>query len=185
MRLNATEMPPERLRLVILVLGLGLAFFVYSGVEKKVDNLRYERVLGNESSASGLAEHRPSQSQLPIVVASGKQGVGKDLVVSDELIAGAFNPVVVVEDEEDEISEEEPEVRLIELLLQQYRPVVGAISSRGAVINGIHYSVGESLNNMPVFADGKLKVTPRLVSVSHAGAVIQIQDDRELLKFSY
>lgn len=184
---SVDSVSPENLRLIILALGAGLAFFVYTGVEKKVKEIPWTPILGNVTEATGHEQESRSQDALPIVIARNTTALDRKLIFSDELIAGAFNPVEeIIEDDLEAAAEAEPEIVYspLEILLRTYRPSISAITGRGAVINGIHYNVGEQITGLAVMV-GTERQVPKLTAVSRKGAVLALGDESQTLTFVY
>lgn len=172
---------PEMLRMMILALGGFVAFMTFNAVSKRVDDLRYTPLLGVNMDVSEDVSGQLRHDALPIVLAEAKLAAGDALLLSDELIAGAFS---ALQKEEDEIVEQEVKVDAVELLMTTRNPRVSAITGRGAVINGEHYSVGEKVVRLSIPLDGVM-VTPVLARVGAKGAVLTLEKQTVEVPFVY
>lgn len=173
------SIPPQTFRFLMMgacVLGL---YATWDVLQSKVQELRYLPVLGEQSHSQAVAERDELQS-LPIVMARNEYPVDEVGQISDEAIEAAFNTPVV------EVDEPEPvKFNMAQQLIMRFRPVVSALSTNGAVINGQFWSVGESIANMPLRAsDGRI-VTPSVASVGSVGVVLAIEGETVNLTFNH
>lgn len=180
---SVDSISPELMRMIILAAGAAIAFFVYSGIDKKKSDLMYTEIYGSNMGADTTVVTTQSQDALPIVIARSKSSTKSHVAFSDELIAGAFNPrkkvVVVVEEDT-----QEPVVKVLQLVSIIHRPQVSGQTNSGVFINGTHYLPGELLPNLAVNVDGEAK-TPKLTRITKDQVTIVYRDETLQLPFEY
>ncbi|MBA1280201.1 hypothetical protein [Stutzerimonas stutzeri] len=176
----STSVPPQALRAFTLgACALGL-IATWDVVQKKVQELAFQPVYGEQTHATAVAV-RDELYSLPIVMAKSDVPVEEGSAISDAAIEAAFRKPIV------EIDDDEPEpvkVSLAHQLIMQYRPYVNGLSTNGAIVNGQFWSVGEPMATMPMRnAMGQI-VTPKIESIISGRVVLSIADEALTLTFN-
>lgn len=174
---------PSVFKNLAIVIGLFIVFSVWQAVNAKIADLRYQPVQG-ESFSSGGASEKIDLKSLPIVVAQS-QNTDKSIggkTADDMAIEAAFK-VPEFSEVEVEVATQAPKITNAERLFVMYRPAVGAVSLRGAVINGVFWKTGESLESMPINLDDGQIVFPVLSGVTRTNAVLSVGGEKLTLPF--
>lgn len=162
-----------------LVIGFFIVFSVWQAGNNKITDLQYQSVYG-ESLAVARPVEKVDLKSLPIVVSQSDAKGISGLDVNDLMIEAAFKAPEFVEVQ---VEVQEPKVTLVEKVYLTYRPTVSAISQKGAVINGVFWTVGEAVKTMPTVSGKGQPVIPVLTSVSRNQIVLQIADEIMTLPF--
>lgn len=176
---------PSVFKNLAIVIGLFIVFSVWQAVNAKIADLRYQPVQGESFSSGGESEKMDLKS-LPIVVAQS-QNTDKSIggkTADDMAIEAAFKvPEFSEAEAEVEVATQAPKITNAERLFVMYRPAVGAVSLRGAVINGVFWKTGESLESMPINLDDGQIVFPVLSRVTRTNAVLSVGGEKLTLPF--
>lgn len=181
--LKNRSLSPDFAKLLMALLGVVLAVVSWNVLTKRINDLRYEQVLG-EHHAVDVAAAREDLAVLPIVVANSLPNQSALPVTNDMLIESAFRkpePVVVPASEQE--APRERVYTLAQQLVARYRPSVSAITNGGAFINGAFWQQREAILNMPIVASTGQKLYPMIAQMTDKSVTLAIADETLLLSF--
>lgn len=147
----------SNINLAVLFAGLACAYIIWLVISGRVNELQYEYVLGEVGANQDVEVSSDRLRALPIVQVRTSVDSVSDQQLSDKTIEDAFRepvfaaPIVASVDEPaQEETEQRSESPVDQMFLYHYRPLVGALTSNGAVINGNYWAIGEELRSMPM-----------------------------------
>lgn len=181
---------PEQSKLVVIGSGVALAFFLWTFLDGRFNELRYQEVYGEVVEAETPAQEVGKLEALPLVEIVGTHNKIGTAELNEMAIEAAFREPVfnpIQQSIEEEVAEEKPVVSgptLAEQFLIRYRPLVGGVSDNGVVISGEFWLFGDSLATMPMAdtnsgSDSVDLIYPKLVGV-RKGTVILMLGDQEI-----
>lgn len=176
-----SSLSPHHLKLVVIGAGIFVLVAVWDVVQERVSNLNYQPIYGEQGGTSAEALREELYS-LPIVVARSESANYSESEISDADIEAAFREPVV---EVPETEEAKPvKITLTQQFLALYRPVVDALASNGAIVNGQFWSIGEAMVSMPLRTSSGDIVIPRMRSIGAARVVVDLGDESLSIDFA-
>lgn len=176
-----SSLSPQHMKLIVIGAGLLGLLTVWDVVQKKIADLAYQPVYGEQAPAT-TEVLREELYSLPIVVAKSETKALGESEISDADIEAAFRKPVFEEPEE---ASEPVKVTLSQQFLALYRPVVNGVSGNGAIVNGQFWSVGERMASMPLRASSGEVLMPKIQAIGIDKVVIGLGDESLPLNFRH